>query len=106
MISGYSFYIPEQDYLKRYVWRRYTFDGLIGPTALVTYKGTDIILILLNDIPKLLDPKRNPDIYWKYTPVQGPIIKLVKMWTKSGFYKSMHLKEYLDAILSRTEVSK
>ena len=91
----------EEEYLKRYKWRT-SIDSwiLTGPTALVTFKDLDILLELVDGVPRLIETDGEcAYLYEKFHPCTKNVAKYVRMWTKSGFYKSMHLKEFLDQIL-------
>ena len=99
-MSDHKNHLPSEseDYLKRYFWRL-SGDGSMTLQALVTFRDMDIFLELVDRVPRLLEPESHPDVYYKFRPVSSKVAKYVRTWTKSGFYKSMYLKEFLDAIL-------
>ena len=101
LYSNATQFIPAQEELKRYKW--YAQEIMLGPLALVTFRNTDIVLELIQGIPTLLDPKLHPDIYYGLINVRKSIAKYVRVWSSSGFYKSMHLKEFLDQVTSEKE---
>ncbi len=97
--------IPQEaEGLKRYKWFDSSADGvLLYPIALVSHKGFDMILELIDGVPHLLEPRQNPDIYYGFKPVRNALAKYIRMWSKSGFYRSMHIKEFLDQVANEKE---
>ncbi len=88
---------PTEDYLKKYKWRFHATWISSGPVALVTHNKCDIFIELVDGVPHFLHPDENPEIYDGFTS-STKFEKYVRMWTKSGFYRSLHLKEFLNQV--------
>ncbi len=90
---------PSAEYLQRYKWVEYIEMPWLAPVALVTFKDQDIMLELIDGVPTLMLPDDNPDIYWRFNPVTKKVATYVETWIKFGFYRSLHLKEFLDQVI-------
>lgn len=89
-------YFPKEEYLKWYKWHvRQDTDEI---TTLISFQGQDIMLILSNEmVPTLLHP-RETDAYTLLDPASDELLDRVKLWSASGFYRSVHLREFLNNI--------
>ncbi len=94
--SGLS-YLPLEEWAAKYHWRVYEDYLGLGPTALVTHHNCDVFIELLNGEPQWVDPELNPELMYGLKPA-AKLAKYVKMWIKSGFFRSVHLKEFLNQV--------
>lgn len=90
--------LPE-DYLKRYKWFQMELYISQYPLAMITYRDHDVWIKACSGAVQIVEPKTNPELYYLYNPATKQIIKYAKLWAASGFYKSLHLKEFLDQII-------
>jgi hypothetical protein len=100
-------FFPEEDYLKHYKW--IMFEESDAPCALVTFHTWDIVLYILDGIPTLACDDSSPVIpTWRFDfKIRNPpkrIQKYVLIWTSSGIYRAVHLKEFLDKTVPWSEI--